>query len=69
VTCILYKQGVPEPVVEIIKKIGVASGLEASYSFFITFEEPGEYTYLLNWRDLQYGSLDDPDIITITGPQ
>ena len=69
ITCIFYKQGVTEPVDVITKTIGVAPGLEATYSFFLTIEEPGEYTYLLNWRDLQYGSLDDPDIITITGHQ
>ena len=69
VTCIILKQGVTEPVDEITKAIGVAPGLEATYSFFITFDEPGEYTYYLEWRDQEYIPLAEKDTISITEGQ
>jgi hypothetical protein len=69
VTCIILKQGVPEPLYEITKTIGVASGLEATYSFFLTLDEPGEYTYYLVWRDQQYFPLAENETISITEGQ
>lgn len=51
VTCTIYREGEAEPVLTIVKEVGVAAATEATYTFPFTFDEPGAYRYALSVKN------------------